>query len=92
MFQSILEPDFEAELAEPETVPAAKKRVYDKRHCCLFCNKYYAKMARHLEQCHKDEAEVALILSHPKKIKNEEAKVFRNYEKRGLSPQQRSLG
>ena len=37
VFQSIMEPDFEADLAEPETVPAAKKRIYDKKHR-LFLN------------------------------------------------------
>lgn len=47
--------------------PVAKKRVYDKKHCCFFCNKYYSKLARHLEQCHQNETQVAVILSHPKK-------------------------
>ena len=31
------------------------ERVYDKKHCCFFCQKQYAKIARHLEQVHGHE-------------------------------------
>lgn len=29
-----------------------RKRVYNKKHYCLYCSKPYAKMARHLENVH----------------------------------------
>ncbi|XP_061767061.1 uncharacterized protein si:ch211-195b21.5 isoform X2 [Nerophis ophidion] len=41
------------------------KRVYNKRHYCLYCSKPYAKMARHLESAHKNRLEVATALSFP---------------------------
>ncbi|CAJ1057878.1 uncharacterized protein LOC124050300 [Xyrichtys novacula] len=44
----------------------AGKRVYDKRHYCLYCSKPYAKMARHLEAAHMDISSVAKALSFPK--------------------------
>ncbi|XP_051918597.1 uncharacterized protein LOC127599016 isoform X2 [Hippocampus zosterae] len=42
------------------------KRVYSKRHYCLYCWKPYAKMARHLEGAHHDKADVATALGFPK--------------------------
>lgn len=42
------------------------KRVYNKRHYCLYCSKSYAKMARHLESSHADTTDVARALSFPK--------------------------
>lgn len=42
------------------------KRVYDKRQYCLYCNKAYVKMARHLERAHHDKLDVAKALSLPK--------------------------
>ncbi|XP_078790071.1 uncharacterized protein LOC105358446 isoform X3 [Oryzias latipes] len=42
------------------------KRVYDKKHYCLYCNKPYAKMARHLERAHINKCDVAKALSFPK--------------------------
>nr|XP_055046620.1 uncharacterized protein LOC129432300 isoform X3 [Misgurnus anguillicaudatus] len=42
------------------------KRVYNKRHYCLYCSKSYAKMARHLESSHGDTTDVARALSFPK--------------------------
>lgn len=42
------------------------KRVYNKRHYCLYCLKPYAKMARHLESAHIDKADVARALSFSK--------------------------
>lgn len=42
---------------------------YQKRNYCLFCDKSYSKIARHLEQKHSSEAEVAKVLSCPKKSK-----------------------
>ena len=40
---------------------------WDKKHCCVFCSKYYSKLARHFEQKHADEHDVAYALSLPKK-------------------------
>lgn len=42
------------------------KRVYDKRHYCLYCRKPYAKMARHLERAHENKSDVAKALSFTK--------------------------
>ncbi|XP_028415486.1 uncharacterized protein LOC114538508 [Dendronephthya gigantea] len=44
---------------------AAGKRAYDKKNCCFFCSKEFSKLARHLEQKHKDEEEVAAALKFP---------------------------
>ncbi|XP_063061964.1 uncharacterized protein LOC134454738 isoform X2 [Engraulis encrasicolus] len=44
------------------------RRSYSK-HFCLFCGKGYSKMARHLEQMHQKEQEVARALAFPKKSK-----------------------
>ena len=41
-------------------------RVYNKKLFCLFCFKPFHKMARHLEQVHANEREVASALGHPK--------------------------
>ncbi|XP_028412502.1 uncharacterized protein LOC114535339 [Dendronephthya gigantea] len=40
-------------------------RVYDKTHSCFFCEKEYAKIARHLQQVHGEEKEVKDALQHP---------------------------
>ncbi|XP_062852634.1 uncharacterized protein LOC134316234 isoform X2 [Trichomycterus rosablanca] len=42
------------------------KRVYDKKHYCLFCTKPFSKMARHLEDIHSKEEEVSKACSFPK--------------------------
>ena len=42
------------------------KRVYNKRHHCVYCSKPYAKMARHLESAHSNKMDVAKALSFPK--------------------------
>ncbi|XP_030580959.1 uncharacterized protein LOC115777257 [Archocentrus centrarchus] len=41
-------------------------RVYNKRYYCVFCNKPYSKMSRHLEAKHSDKPEVANALKCPK--------------------------
>ena len=35
-----------------------KKRAWDKRHVCVFCQKSFPKLPRHLEDKHKGESEV----------------------------------
>lgn len=42
------------------------KRIRDKVHCCLFCDKLLINIARHYELLHKNEIRVARILSMPK--------------------------
>ncbi|XP_035386759.1 uncharacterized protein LOC113578850 isoform X2 [Electrophorus electricus] len=42
------------------------KRLYNKKHYCLFCFKPFSKMARHLEDVHSKEQEVAMACSFPK--------------------------
>ena len=51
-----------------------EKRVYDKKHRCVYCNGMYAKMHRHLEQKHSDETDVAFALSLPKNSKKRKRK------------------
>ena len=41
-------------------------RLYNKKQYCLFCPKSYIKMARHLEQVHSNEREVARAYSFKK--------------------------
>ncbi|XP_076012340.1 uncharacterized protein LOC143004999 [Genypterus blacodes] len=43
-----------------------EKRVYDKRHYCLYCCKPYAKITRHLERAHENKCDVAKALSFRK--------------------------
>ena len=50
-------------------VPKFSGKVWDKKHACVYCMQLYSKMARHLEQVHKDELEVAKALSFPKRSK-----------------------
>lgn len=52
-------------------VSAVKKkstggRVYNKRHHCWYCFKSCSKIARHLQQKHSNEREVAEALKFPK--------------------------
>nr|CAI5856940.1 unnamed protein product [Callosobruchus analis] len=42
------------------------KRIRDKVHCCLFCDKFMINMARHFELIHRSEIQVARILAMPK--------------------------
>ncbi|XP_076871541.1 uncharacterized protein LOC143521916 [Brachyhypopomus gauderio] len=42
------------------------KRLYNKKHYCLFCLKPFSKMARHLEDVHSKEEEVAKACGFPK--------------------------
>ncbi|XP_058231857.1 uncharacterized protein LOC131343978 [Hemibagrus wyckioides] len=65
--------DSEAEVGQSSSVlvrgiskTSKKPRVYDKKQYCLFCSKPLSKMARHLEQVHSTESEVAKALSFPK--------------------------
>ncbi|XP_034017463.1 uncharacterized protein LOC117502534 isoform X2 [Thalassophryne amazonica] len=41
-------------------------RVNDKRHYCLYCKRPYVKIARHLQEVHNDELDVAKAMSFPK--------------------------
>lgn len=46
-----------------------KRRKWDKRQVCVFCEEWVLKLPRHLENHHSNEAPVQEILSHPKKSK-----------------------
>ena len=39
-----------------------KKRVYNKKHACYYCDKMVAKICQHLETCHKDKQTVMKII------------------------------
>ena len=40
------------------------RRIYDKRNSCFFCGKEFSKLARHLQQVHKQEPEVQKALQY----------------------------
>ncbi|XP_051959981.1 uncharacterized protein LOC127627582 [Xyrauchen texanus] len=40
------------------------QRIYDKKNYCLYCEKPYSKIARHLQQKHSEKVEVAKALAH----------------------------
>ncbi|KAK0150502.1 hypothetical protein N1851_008399 [Merluccius polli] len=40
------------------------QRIYDKKNYCLYCEKPFAKLTRHLKQKHADMVEVAKALAH----------------------------
>ncbi|KAK0150501.1 hypothetical protein N1851_008398 [Merluccius polli] len=40
------------------------QRIYDKKNYCLYCEKPFAKLTRHLKQKHADMVEVAEALAH----------------------------
>ncbi|XP_039550188.1 probable serine/threonine-protein kinase nek2 [Pimephales promelas] len=40
------------------------QRIYDKKNYCLYCEKPYLKIARHLKQKHSEKVEVAKALGH----------------------------
>ncbi len=40
------------------------QRIYDKKNFCLYCEKPYAKITRHLKQKHSGEVEIAKALSY----------------------------
>ncbi|XP_041853923.1 uncharacterized protein LOC121648062 [Melanotaenia boesemani] len=42
----------------------AHQRVYDKKNFCLYCEKPYAKITRHLKQKHSNKPDVARALAH----------------------------
>lgn len=74
---------------EPEEIPDGVevltasnlgKRVWDKHQVCVYCEKLYAKLPRHMEAAHSTEIEVAEILSLNKKSKERSKKweILRN--------------
>ena len=40
------------------------QRIYDKKNYCLYCEKPFSKITRHLKQKHSDKVEVAEALAH----------------------------
>jgi len=50
-----------------DSYSARGKRSWAKDHCCIFCQKYISKMARHLTDCHRTEPEVVEAMSLPLK-------------------------
>ena len=49
-------------------------KVWDKKNCCVYCTRCYPKLARHFEQKHADELDVACALSLPKGNKERKRK------------------
>ena len=47
------------------TSNSANRRVWDKQHCCVFCQKFYGKIPRHLTHTHTNEIEVQKALALP---------------------------
>jgi hypothetical protein len=54
----------------------------NKVHACVFCEKMFTNIARHMSLKHHNEAEVARILTHPKKSK-ERRKMWDSLVKKG---------
>ncbi|KAG7465900.1 hypothetical protein MATL_G00159130 [Megalops atlanticus] len=52
-------------------------RVYNKKHYCMFCFKSLSRMARHLEQVHSNEPEVAKALLFPKRSRERKIQLQR---------------
>ncbi|KAF6728633.1 N-lysine methyltransferase SETD8-A, partial [Oryzias melastigma] len=62
---------FEDESATTLSIPAVQKkedgsRMYNKRQYCLYCQKGFIKIARHLERAHPKKPEVAQAMALPK--------------------------
>lgn len=53
----------------PATSTSARKRIYDKKQFCLFCQKPFQKIARHLLSVHQNERDVAKAAMYPKNSK-----------------------
>ena len=70
-----------------------KKRIWDKGHYCLYCGEKKSKIARHLQDMHSDESEVAHTLSFEyskkdstdlrKKKEKQRKRAFEKLRKRG---------
>ncbi|PIK32889.1 hypothetical protein BSL78_30299 [Apostichopus japonicus] len=63
------------------TAPTSK-RMWDRVHCCLYCEKVVPKIARHLQTHHAGEALVVKALLLPKKSSARNA-VFEDIRKKG---------
>ncbi|XP_067299454.1 uncharacterized protein [Pseudorasbora parva] len=60
----------------------AKRRKYNKKQYCLYCNKAISKLARHLESAHSTQLDVAKAFSF-KKRSRERKDLLRSLKKRG---------
>lgn len=69
-------------VVQPVQRRSDKKRMWDKRHYCAYCNKPQSKIARHLERIHGDELDVAAALCH-KKGSNQRNELLMRVRKRG---------
>ncbi|XP_060081304.1 uncharacterized protein LOC132560656 [Ylistrum balloti] len=49
------------------------KKIWDKKHYCLYCNKPFAKLPRHLETKHKDEIDVIKLRSLDRRSKEQKS-------------------
>ena len=68
------EPIYHDHVAVGKASKPGTKRIYDKKHCCIYCNVMYAKLSRHLAQKHSHETDVAFALSLPKNSKERKRK------------------
>jgi len=69
------------------------KRKWDKIQVCLYCSAKRAKMARHLEQVHGDETEVAEIIAlKPEKKDSPEIRKKKQKERNKLFSRLRKMG
>lgn len=58
--ENLQEPDIQVKMSSSN----GQQRIYDKRNYCLFCEKPFVKISRHLKQKHSDKPEVAKALAH----------------------------
>lgn len=54
---------------KPHEDHKGKLRLYNKKQYCLFCERPFSKIARHLAYVHGNESEVIKALSFPKNSK-----------------------
>lgn len=47
------------------TSAVGTKRIYDKKHACMYCKLLVSKLPRHLEAKHNNEIEVAQFMAQP---------------------------
>lgn len=73
---------YSSSITIPPTSTLARRRIYDKKQYCLFCQRPFQKIARHLLSVHKNEGDVAKAAMYPKNSK-ERRMLLNQLRKRG---------
>lgn len=62
------------------------RKIWDKKHYCVYCNKAFAKLPRHLESKHPGEKEIIKLMSFDRRVKEQgeaRLKLIEKIRKRG---------